>query len=473
MSSRGVLGRLRLFAVARLLLVLLVITGCDAGPAVRWISLPAPETTAEAELTAPDILVVMVDTLRPDHLGIYGYPKPTSPFLDQWASGARTFFAAYSNATHTRMAVASLFTGARPTVHRVRRVDRLDDDESNSNEPLITDGVHERFTTVAEALQSVGYRTWGFSSNPHVSHLLGFHQGFDRWHETSSRNGKDLLEKFESELDRESVLNSDRPLFAYLHFMDVHNPYAPPPPWDKEFAPATPGKVVFTNGPAQVTPEDLAWSIGQYDGDIRYFDALFERLMQRWDQRGKRLRISIVMSDHGEEFLEHGGLGHGTTVYREQARIALLMKGPGIPPGVNQLPVQTIDVSHAILEAAQAAVPDTFQGRPVRAWHAAPPIYTEARTGMWSIRCGQTMAVRHYQKPDFSEIYYLAKDPEERDPGTVFGVVGERELPILRYCFEEFGRGDEPLADRLGTPLVVTMDQAQREQLEGLGYLGK
>ncbi len=460
--------------VAVLLAALLLVAGCakPPRPETTWIAEPGPEPSATSSALAPDILIVLVDTLRPDHLSSYGYEKPTSPFLDRWAQRARRYEHAFSNATHTRMAVASLFTGARPTVHRVRHVDKLEN-EDDDGKPLVTDGLHEGFVTVAESLRDAGYRTWGFSTNPHITHLFHFNQGFSGWWESSSRDGADLVAKVEHELDAQRPLESDRPLLAYVHFMDVHNPYAPPDPFDKQFAPARRGKVVFTNGPAQPSPEDLAWSIGQYDGDIRYFDSLLERLLGRWETPGKRPRSVIILSDHGEEFMEHGGLGHGTSVYREQAQIALFIKSQRTIPGLSRTPLQTIDVTQAIYELAQVTPPDTAQGRPQRAWTTLTPIYTESRTGLWSIRCGDLMTIQHLTDSKPARMYNLARDPDERDQGSAFGVKTDAEAQQLNFCFENFGRGDQALADRIGSPIEVTLGQETSEALKGLGYLGQ
>ncbi|MFN7966696.1 MAG: sulfatase [Acidobacteriota bacterium] len=466
---------IRFVAVRALVLATLaLVTGCSKPPRpeASWIAIPGPEPQASPSALAPDILIVLVDTLRPDHLGSYGYGKPTSPYLDRWAQQARRYEYAFTNATHTRMAVASLFTGARPTVHRVRHVDKLENEETDA-QPLVTDGLHEGFITIAESLRDAGYRTWGFSSNPHITHLLHFNQGFSGWWETSSRDGADMVAKVVGELDARGPLEGDRPLMAYVHFMDVHNPYAPPDPFDKQFAPDVRGKVVFNNGPADPSPEDLAWSIGQYDGDIRYFDSLLERLLARWETAGKRPRSVIILSDHGEEFMEHGGLGHGTSVFGEQARIALFIKSQRTVPGRSRSPVQTIDVTRAIYEIAQVSPPDTVQGRSLRSWTGPTPIYTESRTGLWSIRCGDLMTIQHLTDSKVQRVYNLTRDPQERQPGAAFGVTSDAQQQQLRFCFESFGQSDNALADRIGTPVQVTLGEETRDALKGLGYLGQ
>jgi hypothetical protein len=258
--------------------------------------------------------------------------------------------------------------------------------------------------------------------------------------------------------------------------MDVHNPYAPPEPYDTMFAPQQPGKVVYANGPASPSQADLEWSIGQYDGDIRAFDGLLEQLLTRWERPGataRRPRITIVLSDHGEEFMEHGGLGHGTTVFREQARIALLLKATSVVPGISGSPVQMIDVSRAVLDFAGAAVPHHFQGRPVALWGQPVSIYTEALHGLFALRCNQLMTTQVSGKPDSLRVYNTLTDPGEQRPGTMFGATSEQQAAVARFCFDEFGAGDEALADSLGGPMTIQMDPATRDALKGLGYLGQ
>jgi arylsulfatase len=115
---------------------------------------------------------VLVDALRADHLSCYGYARPTSPSLDRWAQGAALYTRAYTGATHTRMSIASLFTGSRPTVHRVREVD-LPSESKAASAGATTDALSGGSRRSPNRWTRAGYETWGFSANPHVSSELG------------------------------------------------------------------------------------------------------------------------------------------------------------------------------------------------------------------------------------------------------------------------------------------------------------
>lgn len=454
-----------------LAIVSLALGGCSRDRAV-WTERRGAGPTGQAAPTAPDILVVLVDALRADHLSCYGYARPTSPSLDLWARQAALYTRAYTQGTHTRMSIASLFTGSRPTVHRVREVDLPADDRARSA-GATTDALSGRFTTLAESLSAAGYETWGFSANPHVSSELGFDQGFTEFWETPSRKGAEMIDRFLGEWRRRPRDRSpQRPLFAYLHLMSVHNPYDPPRPFASAFDAPKDGKVVYTNGPApHVTPDDLAATVACYDGGILYTDGLLERLFAKWEAAGERPRVIVVLSDHGEEFLDHGGLGHGTTAYGEVARIVLIVKAAGVTPGRFDAPVTMLDVHRFLLDLSEAPPPPHAQGRPLASWSLpqdpARVLYTESRTGWTAFRSeGRTLL---FPLEDFSRAVWFdaASDPGEQSP--------RHDAATIEDLRAELGRalqGDDALAVSLGTPDRRPLRSETIETLKALGYAG-
>lgn len=442
-------------------------------PEAHWTEERAPARAARSAASdAPDILVVLVDALRPDHLGCYGYARPTSPFLDRWSMNATRFDAAYTEATHTRMSIASLFTGCRPTVHRIRNVD-LETDPRGPGRRM-TDALSDRFTTLAESLSETGYETWGFSSNPHISSEFGFTQGFARWWQTKTRDGSESIRKLLETWRARDSGDRARPLFVYLHLMSVHSPYHPPAPYDGMFA-GTSGRVVYTNGPAQITPEDLSATIAQYDGGVRHTDALLETLVTQWEEaRGEvgngRARVVVIVSDHGEELHEHGGLGHGMTVFGELARITLLVKAPELPTGVFPEPVTTLDLHRFLLDLAHASVPPEAQGRPRVRWSrpddSDPVVYTESRTGWASYRWKSRTLVFPLSDPDGATFFDRSVDPEEKIPRREAAAVAE-----LRARIDPYLARDAALARRLDTPARTAFREETEEALKSLGYL--
>jgi arylsulfatase A-like enzyme len=440
-----------------------------AEPAV-WTERRGPSPSGTASASAPDILVVLVDALRADHLGCYGYARATSPALDRWARSAALFTRAYAQATHTRMSVASLFTGSRPTVHRIRQVD-LPADDDGSGAVMTTDALSEKFTCLAESLDAAGYETWGFSANPHVSSELGFDQGFTSFQETRNRRGSEMTERFLEAWERRPRGPGAPPLFAYLHLMSVHNPYDPPPPFSAAFTVPGKGRVIYRNGPADPSPGDLSFTMALYDGGILYTDSLLERLLARWEAPGGRPHLVIVLSDHGEEFLDHGGLGHGTTAYAELARIVLLVKAPAVPPGTFEAPVTMVDVNRLILDLAGASAPPHAQGRPFSSWLApsgTPPIvYTESRTAWAGYRSGGRALIFARDDPSRAMWFDMGADPREQHPFKDAATI-ER----MRAELERALSGDDALAVALAAPDRRPLRNETMEVLKGLGYAG-
>jgi arylsulfatase A-like enzyme len=369
------------------------------------------------------------------------------------------------------MSIASLFTGSRPTVHRVREVD-LPADNPPTRAGATTDALSGRFTTLAESLSAAGYETWGFSANPHVSSELGFDQGFTRFWETTSRKGSEMVERFLRDWRGRPADAPARPLFAYLHLMSVHNPYDPPRPFAAAFPSPKDGRVTYKNGLApRMTPDDLAATIARYDGGILYTDSLLERLMPVWEAPGGRPRVLVILSDHGEEFLDHGGLGHGTTAYGELARIVLIVKAAGVPPGRYDTPVTTLDVHRLLLDLAGAPAPPHAQGRPFVSWgrsqDPAGVLYTESRTGWTAFRSqGRTLL---FPLTDFSRAMWFdtLTDPGEQAPRNDAATLEQMHADLERAL-----AGDQVLALSMGTPDRRPLRNETIETLKGLGYAG-
>lgn len=319
--------------------------------------------------TRPNIVVVLVDTLRRDHVGAYGYPRPTTPFLDSLAADGVVFDAAWSHAPQTLNSTTTIFTSTLFPELRLRFVPGRTEGERDL--PVVS-GIAEDNLTFAEVLAEHGYETVAVFTNPHHHEGSSFAQGFARWRflpqpseERPYASAAEVNEVF-----RELVRDTDpeRPLLAYLHYMDVHQPYQPPPELEQQFVTVR-GRVRYMNGrpvgDAVPTEDDVRFMRDRYDASIRYVDDclrdLFAMLAQR---RERRPTVLLVLSDHGEEFMEHGGLGHGHSAYPELLRIPMILHGAPFPPGtrVERL-VRGIDVAPTLVELAGAELPESFEGR--------------------------------------------------------------------------------------------------------------
>lgn len=436
----------------------------------------------------PNVLILVIDALRPDHLGSYGYARPTSPNLDALAKRGVLFTDAVSPSSYTRAAVPSIFTSVHPAAHGVfsqgRQVEVLSDE----------------YTTLAEVLKARGYRTAAFMPNPSLHHSFNFVQGFDLY-DDDFRGGKgpayevnETARKINGRFLR--WLRGDgsdpaKPFFAYLHYRDVHAPYVPPPPYDRMFPKTGEGRQL-TRAEIQAQPldirtpqrfRDLDSYISRYDGEIRYTDERIAELLATLKKEGLLDNtVLFVTADHGETFLEHGAWTHGTDVYEELLRVPLLLVLPEEKHAGQrvEVPVQTTDLYPTVLALLGAEIPAGLQGRSLFEaieGGADPhrPVFSEARVPRnkrpsgW----GQIVAVRadgwkliYNRTKRRAALYHLAEDPSEthdlidREPGKA------RELVrLLRKFDQENTKRSHWRKGQEGLPEDVV------EGLRSLGYV--
>jgi arylsulfatase A-like enzyme len=310
----------------------------------------------------PNIVVYLVDTLRADQLGCYGHDGPTSPRLDAFAHEAIRFTDAVAEAPWTRASIASLFTGLPAHRHGVNgRIDALP----------------EEADTMAERFARAGYQTAAFTTNGNVASVYGFAQGFQVYELLPGAliPGPDgiVLDPLPSSdgvtrraLEWLDGRDKARPFLLFLHAADPHGPYIPPPEFRARVgAPADPGDVgslamlrALHEGKRAVDAALVAELLALYDGEVAENDEEFGRVLDGLRSRGLYDDTVVVfVSDHGEEFHEHGGWEHGDTLYRELTRIPLVMKlvhGDGAGRRVDRT-VQLGDVLPTLLRYAGVA----------------------------------------------------------------------------------------------------------------------
>jgi arylsulfatase A-like enzyme len=384
-------------------LALLVATcGCDR---------PAPPGT-------PNLLLISVDTLRSDHLGCYGYDRPTSPNIDALARRGVVFDNMVSTSSWTLPVHGSMLTGRYPEFHGLRE-----------------DGVRlaPEIPTVAELLRGRGYHTFGVVSHVYVSSAFGLDRGFDAYDDAQALEGinlpaEPLVDRFLELADRAPA----GPFFGFLHLFDPHWDYTPPPPFDSRFTdPSYDGPIDGTYpsmGPflqpgAPMPEADLRQLVGYYDGEIAYLDHQLGRLMEGLDARGL-LDDTIVLftADHGEEFKEHGQLGHAKTLYGEQLRVPLIIAGdPRFPAGTRCGDLLSVtDLAPTLLELAGGAGDEGFQGRSIVGGGADPDrvVFAESIRFGIELRAARRVSEKliHYLQGDLRRYFDLAADPGEQRP---------------------------------------------------------
>ena len=322
------------------------------------VALPLFSCRETARWPRPDpvnVVIVMVDTLRADHMSAYGYERETTPFISRFASRGFVFEHARSQASCTFPSVNSLLTARNPAIFTRQEVDHL--------------GIPEEYPSIAEILKEHGYHTIAVSASPIVrttpsdfNPIGGFGRGFDAFVEdTLWRPGGQVNRAIIRELDA-----IEEPFFLYAHYMEPHGPYRPPERYTKRFAgeyeghhfikrgnPVPIGRMMYGNGPHyDITDRDIQHLVDLYDDEIRYFDGVFRRLIKNLEDRNLlENTVIIISSDHGEEFLEHGQIKHCRGVWDTVTRVPLIFRFPGVEGGQRiNTAVQNLDIVPTILD---------------------------------------------------------------------------------------------------------------------------
>lgn len=306
------------------------------GAVVAALALPVIDASGASLRAArgderPNILLISIDSLRADHLGCYGYPRPTSPSIDRLAAEGARFEVAVAPSPWTLPSHLTLLTGLPPRVHGV-----VDSD-------LRLDGAAE---TLAERLDAEGYRTAAIVSGYFLDSSYGYSQGFDSYDDFSlnllmqdvspeSRvAGPAIEELVERHADRwRRPEGHGAPFFLFLHLYDVHFDYIPPPPFDARFARGIELDISDYAHNDRVRPgmpeEELVYVVSQYDGEIAATDRLVGPVVSSLERLGVLDQTIVVLtSDHGQEFFEHGNKGHRSSLFEEQVRVPLVMRYP-------------------------------------------------------------------------------------------------------------------------------------------------
>jgi arylsulfatase A-like enzyme len=440
-------------ALVALLAALLAVVGCSH------------EVAAHA--TRPDnVVVVVIDTLRRDHLATYGYPRNTAPFLDQLAREGAAF-EAITPAPWTKPATASLLTGLHPVHHQV--IDRLD-------------RIPAAAVTLAERLRSAGYHTVGMSANGWVSAPFGFDRGFDHFLLADNVKAPALNRELLPQLDR-----LEPPFFLYVHYIDPHLPYEPEVGWDgkplsaaERARPVTIEEVDATHV-LHRSPELLARARDLYDGEIRSVDDALRAVVGRLTQRGlMQHTVLVVTADHGEELEDHGRMSHGQTVYQEVLQIPLVIRSPRLSAGRRPGRASLMDVVPTLLDllGIGRSSDDSLDGVSLAGRLSAGPAAAPAAdrpflsyldfvdgSGLSLIRGSHKLVLA--KNPYRKELFDLAADPHERTnllgrPGTeaVFAqLAGDLARLFNGYSRASFERSD------------ATLDDYLVKRLAGLGYV--
>lgn len=325
-------------------------------------------------------ILITVDCLRADHLGCMGYPKMTTTHLDNLAAQGVVFSSAFAVGPVTPVSFLSIFTSTYPLMHE--------------GYTLISD---ER-TALAEVLTEHGYHTAAFHSNPYLSRFYHYDRGFQTFYDSiefgtrkqsttvklikknkrifnvlkkayTALKGKEQPHATADEINKKVlswVRNCSDEFFLWIHYMDVHAPYVPPPQYMEE--PVSKNeieylfeKLVFHQD--ELSERDLEKIISLYDAEIRYVDHAIKSLLDGIGEEILKNTLVVISSDHGDEFGEHGGFLHGPKLYDELLHVPLILCGPGLKKAVVTEPVSLLDLAPTILDFLNIENPQNFQGK--------------------------------------------------------------------------------------------------------------
>ena len=432
-----------------------------------------------------NVILVSIDTLRPAHLGCYGYDRATSPTIDRLAREGIRFEKAFSSTTWTLPAHLALLTSLPDIVHGV------------TTEAL---HLHERCITLPEILQEQGYQTWGVFTGPFLMARWGFGQGFDSYRDATvydkKLEGAFMLNASERGQTTQGAMQkvrelfqkqSKRPFFLFLHLFDVDPDFDPLPPYDTMFIQSYSGGVHgidIMNNPhvfKDMPQEDLDQLIALYDGEIRGVDELgMAVLFQMLDEFGlSENTLIVVTSDHGEEFFEHGVFGHHQNLFDSTLQIPLVIWGPSLIPSGKSVSsqVRIIDIMPTILDLLSLPQSPEGLGQSLREFWEVPegassdrPVFAEVRSRMHyleSLRLPGVKYIRDYSRNEKAMVD-LSRDPREIDPlfGNEISPEVEQKFLDMRLGLISYQKGLPWQSDQ-----APEMDQELRERLRSLGYI--
>ena len=422
----------------------------------------------------PDIVVLLVDVLRADHLGCYGYDRPTSPHIDRLAQDSVLFENYIASSTFTKTSVASLFTGLDPYHHNV-----YVGSTRGGGGPVESDVLSERFPTLAEELHDLGLATMAWVENAQLRGYTGFDQGFTRYEDRAGSIDR-IATEFGAWHERWSGRVRS---FSYLHFIDLHGPYEPEPPYRGMFGSSAPLpydelhaggwlglKRDVKRGNRTLTEEEVRELEAKHDEQLVFVDEWIGRILAELRRTGRYDDALIVLtSDHGDAFWEHGFISHSNTPFEELVRVPLIVKMPA-PRGAGRRVedvVGMVDLAPTMIELAGGTPPGSMDGESFAPLLSDPDATLDPRRRVIEYRL--TVALRtdrwKYIDRPFAppELYDLSVDPAElHDVYREHQDVARRFGPIVRKIFtaKERARSER-----------VVVDAETREQLEALGYL--
>ncbi|MGD8376654.1 MAG: sulfatase [Acidobacteriota bacterium] len=460
---------------------------------VLWKRSGAPMPPGKAT-SKPQInfLVISLDTLRPDHLGCYGYDRDTSPFIDEFASKGTVFDQAFTTAPWTLPAHMSMFTSLYPSFHKLDRGNFVGSAHVDESEALL-----------AEELAAAGYRTAGFVSHPYLAGEWGYARGFDLYHDATMlavHQTRRTLQWMEWHRFHRNRGTAPAKFFLFLHYLDAHEPYGAPSPHGEMFVRDYKGAlqpqdymVTLFSDKEFENEEDFRYVIGLYDGEVHFLDANLGKIFRGLETFGfDGDTMVVVTSDHGEEFKDHGTMGHWHSLYDSELRVPLIVRYPPGGAGGRRVdyPVNLLDLFPTILElAGRKPVPERLQGVSLVPFLVAQgggtlpgtrDLFAEFGPGdvEWeqdyfqrAIRSGRykLIVTWHQDGRVQRELYDLVADPGEQE--NVIDTAPPDRVHELQQRLDRFLKSGNEYHPEFREKNSLDLQEQIRKHIESLGYV--
>ena len=454
MSGAGLMGqrvkvRIQRSGLALLLTLLIVVVGWYVWKQQRGNSFP--------EVKNLNIVVIVIDSLRADRLSFYGYSKETAPFLSSLARRSVLFERALSASSTTAPATASIFTGVHPSEHGIITGFIANQKLSKERQGITLNRIPAELKTLGEVFKAAGYRTYSLADNLNISVEMGYSAGFDKFETMRYKTAaamNEILRNWQPEID------SGGKYFMYLHYMDPHTPYHRRSPWFEK------------------TGDKQQRIASAYDSEIRYLDEHLRQMFElyHWQENA----LVVVLADHGEEFLDHGGMGHGKTLYREVLHVPLFFSHPDLSTGRRVADyVTSMDLLPTLAGLLDLPVETSWRGRslePLLDGSSLPDrdLFAEllrrpehSRGAARSVVSGQWQLIDNQPKSGepYGELFDLQSDFSQRHD------LIQAESSRAAQLKKSLGKFIEGRLQLQQEQIQVDVDQETLRQLRTLGYL--
>jgi arylsulfatase A-like enzyme len=415
----------------------------------------------EPETSRPNVIIIVMGTLRADHLGCYGYAKNTSPNIDKFAKECLVFKNAYSQSHWTLPSHCSILTSRYPSVHGVmERATKLDPAE----------------VTLPEILKNYDYQTAAFTGGLDMKQVHGLDQGFDIYSDDAGDKVLGTSDTiFPNVINLMERVNKDQSFFLYIHTYDTHLPYSPPPPYDTMFAlknyqgrfkgkELTYEYLKTISGP--LAQADIDYVVSQYDGEIAHQDKQLGLFLDKIRESGlDKNTIIVITADHGESLYDHGTWDRFNSgdLYNSTLKVPLMMRLIGRQSAAIESDMQLIDIMPSILQQIGIPVNKSAQGIDILSGNR-DYVIAESSLTRQIFKKGNLKLIASSTN---YELYNLDKDPQEQ-----VNLAPQNADKVYEMVQELMGLLKKIRVERRSPPRIILSPQ-MIDELRQSGYWSK